>query len=101
MGDSAGVLHVSAEDKGTGKFETETVTNDKGRLTEEQIEQMIKDSELFADKDKNEITTLRKNGTMQIDKSNAGVVVGVVYESVEAHADKWSDEGGEVDDDTD
>merc|ERR1712190_342014 len=41
-----------AEDKGTGKSEKIVITNDKGRLTEEQIEKMIKDAETFADEDK-------------------------------------------------
>merc|ERR1719498_626981 len=50
--DSNGILNVGAEDKGTGKGEKITITNDQGRLTEEQIEQMIKDSEQFADEDK-------------------------------------------------
>merc|ERR1712084_105357 len=34
--DSNGILNVGAEDKGTGKSEKITITNDKGRLTEEQ-----------------------------------------------------------------
>merc|ERR1739847_151785 len=38
--------------KGTGKSEKITITNDKGRLTEEQIEKMIKEAEQFADEDK-------------------------------------------------
>merc|ERR1712070_577156 len=50
--DSNGILNVGAEDKGTGKAEKITITNDKGRLTEEQIEKMIKDAEMFADEDK-------------------------------------------------
>merc|ERR1712100_375041 len=50
--DSNGILNVAAEDKGTGKSEKITITNDKGRLTEEQIEKMIKDAEMFADEDK-------------------------------------------------
>merc|ERR1712070_664180 len=50
--DSNGILNVGAEDKGTGKSEKITITNDKGRLTEEQIEKMIKDAETFADEDK-------------------------------------------------
>merc|ERR1712083_1229143 len=37
---------------GTGKSEKITITNDKGRLTEEQIEKMIKEAEQFADEDK-------------------------------------------------
>merc|ERR1712028_191078 len=50
--DSNGISNVGAEDKGTGKSEKITITNDKGRLTEEQIEKMIKDAEMFADEDK-------------------------------------------------
>merc|ERR1712050_296807 len=37
---------------GTGKSEKITITNDKGRLAEEQIEKMIKEAEQFADEDK-------------------------------------------------
>jgi len=50
--DSNGILQVSAHDKGTGKKESITITNDKGRLTEEQIEKMIQEAEQFADEDK-------------------------------------------------
>merc|ERR1712203_43920 len=50
--DSNGILNVGAEDKATGKSEKITITNDKGRLTEEQIEKMIKEAEQYADEDK-------------------------------------------------
>merc|ERR1712227_23205 len=50
--DENSILTVSANDKGTGKKETITITNDKGRLTKEEIDQMIKDSEKFAEEDK-------------------------------------------------
>jgi len=50
--DSIGILNVGAEDKATGKSEKITITNDKGRLTEDQIEKMIKEAEMFADEDK-------------------------------------------------
>jgi len=50
--DSNGILNVKAEDKGTGKVEEITITNDKGRLTEEEIERIIKEAEQFADEDK-------------------------------------------------
>merc|ERR1712232_1178599 len=49
--DSNGILNVAAEDKTTGKKNNITITNDKGRLTEEQIEKMIKEAEMFADSD--------------------------------------------------
>merc|ERR1711904_710810 len=43
--DTNGILNVGAHDKGTGKKEAITITNDKGRLTEEQIEKMIQEAE--------------------------------------------------------
>merc|ERR1712167_480752 len=50
--DENSIMTVSASDKGTGKKETITITNDKGRLTKEEIEQMIADSEKYAEEDK-------------------------------------------------
>merc|ERR1712224_446497 len=50
--DSNGILNVGAEDKGTGESEKITITNDKGRLTEEEIEKMIREAEEFAEEDK-------------------------------------------------
>jgi heat shock protein 5 len=50
--DADGILHVSAEDKGTGKSEKIVITNDKGRLSQEDIERMIKEAEESAEADK-------------------------------------------------
>lgn len=50
--DANGILNVAAEDKGTGKKEKITITNDKGRLSEEEIERMVKEAEEFAEQDK-------------------------------------------------
>merc|ERR1719301_474974 len=50
--DANGILQVSAEDKGTGKAEKITITAEKGRLSEEDIERMVKEAEEFADEDK-------------------------------------------------
>jgi len=50
--DADGILHVSAKDEGTSKTETITIKNDKGRLTPEEIERMVKEAEQFADEDK-------------------------------------------------
>ncbi|KAF9348675.1 ATPase with role in protein import into the ER [Mortierella sp. AD094] len=49
--DANGILRVSASDKGTGKTETITITNDKGRLSDEEIQRMIKEAEQFASED--------------------------------------------------
>ena len=50
--DENSIMTVSASDKGTGKKEQITITNDSGRLSKEEIEKMIQDSEKFADEDK-------------------------------------------------
>jgi len=50
--DANGILQVSAADKGTGKAEKITITADKGRLSAEDIERMVKEAEEFADEDK-------------------------------------------------
>merc|ERR1711937_895665 len=50
--DANGILQVSAEDKGTVKAEKITITAEKGRLSEEEIERMIREAEEFADEDK-------------------------------------------------
>jgi len=50
--DENSIMTVSAQDKATGTKETITITNDKGRLTKEEIEKMISESEKFAEEDK-------------------------------------------------
>jgi len=50
--DANGILKVTAGDKGTGKSESITITNDKGRLTQEEIDRMVEEAEKFADEDK-------------------------------------------------
>ena len=50
--DANGILKVSGHDKGTGKSESITITNDKGRLSQEEIERMVAEAEKFADEDK-------------------------------------------------
>jgi len=50
--DADGIMNVGAEDKGTGKSEKITIKNEKGRLTQEQIDRMVKDAEEFAEQDR-------------------------------------------------
>jgi len=49
--DANGILEVSAAEKSTGKSEKITITNDKGRLSKEQIEEMVKQAEKFKEED--------------------------------------------------
>merc|ERR1711981_946212 len=49
--DANGILNVSAVEKAGGKTEKITITNDKGRLSKEEIEKMVQDSEKFKAED--------------------------------------------------
>ena len=50
--DANGILQVSAEDKASGKSEKITITAEKGRLSDEEIERMVQEAEEFAEEDK-------------------------------------------------
>ncbi|XP_028668191.1 heat shock 70 kDa protein isoform X1 [Erpetoichthys calabaricus] len=49
--DANGILNVSAVDKSTGKANKITITNDKGRLSKEEIEKMVQDAEKYKTED--------------------------------------------------
>ncbi|XP_026429321.1 probable mediator of RNA polymerase II transcription subunit 37c [Papaver somniferum] len=49
--DANGILNVSAEDKTTGKKNKITITNDKGRLSMEEIEKMVQEAEMYKTED--------------------------------------------------
>jgi molecular chaperone DnaK (HSP70) len=44
-------MNVSATDKGTSKNARITITNNKGRLSNEEIQRLIKESEKYKDQD--------------------------------------------------
>eukprot|EP01122_Echinamoeba_exundans_P006866 TRINITY_DN1_c0_g6_i1.p1 TRINITY_DN1_c0_g6~~TRINITY_DN1_c0_g6_i1.p1 ORF type:complete len:669 (-),score=258.74 TRINITY_DN1_c0_g6_i1:147-2153(-) len=69
--DANGILHVSAKDQSTGKSNKITITNDKGRLSQAEIERMVKEAEQFKaqdDKEKRRIEAKNKleNYTYQV-----------------------------------
>src|ERR1044072_3992316 len=49
--DANGILNVSAEDKTTGQKNKITITNDKGRLSKEEIERMVQEAERYKSED--------------------------------------------------
>ncbi|AAS51265.1 ACR038Wp [Eremothecium gossypii ATCC 10895] len=49
--DANGILKVSATDKGTGKSESVTITNEKGRLSKDDIERMVAEAENYQKED--------------------------------------------------
>merc|ERR1712238_15273 len=52
--DANGILSISASDQASGASKSFTITSEKGRLSEEEIEKMVAESEEFADQDKEE-----------------------------------------------
>jgi L1 cell adhesion molecule like protein len=50
--DANGILNVSAVEKSSGKSEKITVTNDKGRLSKEEVDRMIAEAEKYKEEDK-------------------------------------------------
>merc|ERR1712186_77379 len=51
MGDANGILNVSAQDKSTGKQNQITITNEKGRLSQAEIDRMVQEAEKYAGED--------------------------------------------------
>ncbi|KAH3679924.1 hypothetical protein WICMUC_000667 [Wickerhamomyces mucosus] len=49
--DANGLITVSAADKGTGKSESITIKNDRGRLSQEDIDRMVEEAEKYASQD--------------------------------------------------
>merc|ERR1711985_165116 len=121
--DANGILNVSAADKGTGKAEKITITAEKGRLSEEDIERMVREAEEFADEDKkvkdridarnglesylynlkNTLEDDEKGVSDKIEASEKNELISLIDESLdwleenpEAEADEYSDKQKEV-----
>merc|ERR1712232_758167 len=61
--DANGILNVSAEDKSTGKTNKITITNEKGRLSQAEIDRMVDEAEKYrAEDDANKQKVEAKNG---------------------------------------
>jgi len=61
--DANGILNVSAQDKSTGKQNQITITNEKGRLSQSEIDRMVQEAEEFrAEDEQNKGKVEAKNG---------------------------------------
>lgn len=61
--DANGILNVTAVEKGTGKSNKITITNDKGRLSKDQVEEMVKAAEQYKEEDEKQRKRIEaKNG---------------------------------------
>ncbi len=78
--DANGIVSVSAKDKGTGKEQKITIQA-SGGLTEEEIEQMVKDAEAHAEED-------RKRKELIEAKNQAEALIHTTEKSLEEHKDK-------------
>ena len=63
--DANGILNVSAVDKSTGKLNKITITNDKGRLSKEDIERMVSDAEKFKQEDEKQKNRIAAKNSLE------------------------------------
>eukprot|EP00537_Pseudo-nitzschia_pungens_P006937 CAMPEP_0172377460 /NCGR_PEP_ID=MMETSP1060-20121228/68915_1 /TAXON_ID=37318 /ORGANISM="Pseudo-nitzschia pungens, Strain cf. cingulata" /LENGTH=716 /DNA_ID=CAMNT_0013105147 /DNA_START=178 /DNA_END=2328 /DNA_ORIENTATION=+ len=63
--DANGILSIGAHDKGTGREESLTITSEKGRLSEEEIERMVREAEEFAEEDAKEKAKIQARNELE------------------------------------
>lgn len=63
--DANGIMNVAATDKSTGKAETITITNDKGRLSQEDINRMVNEAEEYKEEDERNKARVDSKNSME------------------------------------
>lgn len=63
--DANGILNVSAVDKSTGKQNKITITNDKGRLSKEEIERMVQEAEKYKEDDEKQKERIKAKNDLE------------------------------------
>ena len=63
--DANGILNISAAEKSTGKSNKITITNDKGRLSKEDIERMVEEAEKHATEDKERMARVEAKNNLE------------------------------------
>jgi L1 cell adhesion molecule like protein len=63
--DANGILNVSAQDKSTGRSNQIIITNDKGRLSKEEIERMVAEAEKFKAQDDEESQRIHAKNSLE------------------------------------
>ena len=86
--DANGIVNVSAKDKGTGKSQ-EIKIQASGGLSDDDIEQMVKDAEANADSDKSRRESVES-------RNQAEALIHASETSLKEHSDKVSDEDKEA-----
>jgi heat shock 70kDa protein 1/2/6/8 len=96
--DANGILSISAHDKGTGKQESLTITSEKGRLSEAEIERMVREAEEFAEEDAKEKAKIQARNELEaylynLKNSINDTLKGKLSEDDESRLTKAVDEG--------
>ncbi|MCP5809755.1 Hsp70 family protein, partial [Klebsiella pneumoniae] len=63
--DANGILNVSAIEKSTNKENKITITNDKGRLSKEEIERMVNEAEKYRNEDDKQKETIQAKNALE------------------------------------
>jgi heat shock protein 1/8 len=63
--DANGIMNVSAVEKGTGKSNKIVITNDKGRLSKEEIERMLSEAEKYKEEDEAEAARIGAKNALE------------------------------------
>ena len=63
--DANGIMNIEAKDKGTGNIQNITIKNDKGRLSQEDIEKMIDEAEKYKDEDNLHKETIESRNSLE------------------------------------
>tara|TARA_R110002074_G_scaffold204750_2_gene373093 strand:- start:1919 stop:3943 length:2025 start_codon:yes stop_codon:yes gene_type:complete len=63
--DANGIMNIEACDKGSGNKKQITISNDKGRLSQEDIEKMVSESETFKEEDEKQLKRLESKNRLE------------------------------------
>uniref|UniRef100_A0A1B0A8R1 Heat shock 70 kDa protein cognate 2 n=1 Tax=Glossina pallidipes TaxID=7398 RepID=A0A1B0A8R1_GLOPL len=83
-----GILHVSAKDNSTGKSEKITITNDKGRLSKDEIDRMLAEAERYKDEDEKQRQRIQSRNALETYIFNCKQAIEDVAQGKLKEADK-------------
>jgi len=63
--DANGIMNIEAQDKGTGNIQNITIKNEKGRLSQEDIEKMVEEADKYKDEDNLHRETIESRNTLE------------------------------------
>jgi len=88
--DANGILNVSAKETGSGKEHQITITNDKGRLSKEDIQRMCDDAEKYKEQDDLEAQRILDSNELETYLYNVEKVVNDDKNAEKCEEEEWS-----------